>query len=53
MLWATYSLLLALLAAYLLSLILRATGDYWTWLDGWVVCAIELDSQRFVHSEGL
>ena len=28
--------------AYLASVILRGADSYWTWLDGWVVCGIEL-----------
>jgi diguanylate cyclase len=28
--------------AYLVSVGLRETNSYWTWLDGWVVCGVEL-----------
>ncbi|MGD0394443.1 MAG: bifunctional diguanylate cyclase/phosphodiesterase [Acidimicrobiales bacterium] len=28
--------------AYLATVILREANSYWTWLDGWVVCGIEL-----------
>ena len=34
------------------SLLLRATDQSWTWLDGWLVCGIELDRQRAVHRQG-
>ncbi len=51
-LWSTYGLLLAVLAVYLLSLIVRATSDYWTWLDGWVVCGIELAASALCIARG-
>jgi diguanylate cyclase len=41
-LWASYGVLGLVLVAYLASLLLRPNGETWTWLDGWVVCAVEL-----------
>ena len=41
-LWGTFALLGFLIVGYLASLILRSGDQYWTWLDGWVVCGIEL-----------
>jgi diguanylate cyclase (GGDEF)-like protein len=39
--WGAYGVLGAILAAYFASLIIRRTGQTWTWLDGWLVCALE------------
>lgn len=39
---ACYGVLALVLAGYLVALLLRPTGSSWTWLDGWVVCAVEL-----------
>jgi diguanylate cyclase (GGDEF)-like protein len=44
--------------AYLGSLIAREADSYWTWLDGWVVCGLELVAsgvcigRAFVHRPG-
>jgi diguanylate cyclase (GGDEF)-like protein len=40
--WVALALSSLVVLAYLLSVVLRPAGTYWTWLDGWVVCAIEL-----------
>ncbi len=40
--WGIYAVLGFLLFGYLLALILRPNGESWTWLDGWVVCGVEL-----------
>jgi hypothetical protein len=50
---ATYALLALLLAGYLLSLLLRSDSQYWTWLDGWVVCGIELTASVLCIARGL
>jgi diguanylate cyclase len=39
--WSVYAVLSALVVAYFASLLIRRTGQTWTWLDGWVVCAME------------
>lgn len=40
--WALLALSGAVVMAYLVSLMLRGPNSYWTWLDGWVVCGVEL-----------
>ncbi len=40
--WAAYGLLGVLLLGYLISLIVRPAGAYWTPLDGWAVDAFEV-----------
>jgi diguanylate cyclase len=49
LLWGAFAVLSALLAAYVVSLLVRPNGSYWTWLDGWsvvgweiVVCALAI-----------
>ena len=42
MVWGLYGLMGALLAAYLVSLIVRHNGAYSVWIDGWGVCAVEI-----------
>jgi diguanylate cyclase (GGDEF)-like protein len=52
-LWAAYAVLGLLLAGYLASLLLRRGGEYWTWLDGWLVCGIELLASSLCITRGL
>ena len=40
-------------AAYAISLIVRANGDTWTWLDGWGVSGFELLAGVLVLARGL
>ena len=40
--WVILALLSTVVVAYLASVVLRGPDSYWTWLDGWVVCGIEL-----------
>ena len=42
LLWATYALLGLFLAGYLISLLVRHQDQSWTWLDGWLVCGVEV-----------
>ena len=42
LLWSTYAVLGFLLFGFLVSLILRPTSSYWPWLDGWIVCGVEV-----------
>jgi diguanylate cyclase (GGDEF)-like protein len=39
--WTAFCVLAVLVLVYLISLLLRNPDQNWTWLDGWVVCAIE------------
>jgi diguanylate cyclase (GGDEF)-like protein len=39
--WASLCLLGLMVVGYVISLLLRSPNEHWTWLDGWVVCAIE------------
>ena len=48
-----FMLLSVLIVGYLLSLLVRGSGSYWTWLDGWVVCAIELVASALCIARGL
>lgn len=52
LLWATYGLLGFLLAGYLLSLLLRRDGTFWPWLDGWIVCGVELVASTLCIARG-
>ena len=40
--WATLAVLGAVMVAYVVSLPVRGAESYWTWLDGWVICGVEL-----------
>jgi len=40
--WGVLAFVAVVVACYCASLLLRPDGSYWTWLDGWVVCAVEL-----------
>ena len=42
LLLGTYALLVVLLVAYLVSVLARHNGSYWTWLDGWVIDVFEV-----------
>ena len=48
-----YALLFLLLLSYLTSLLLRPTGAYWTWLDGWFVCGIEIGASGLCIAKGI
>jgi diguanylate cyclase (GGDEF)-like protein len=52
-LWATYAALCLLLIGYLISLVLRSSSDHWTWLDGWVICGLELVASGLCISRAL
>ena len=51
--WAVYGLLSALLAFYLLTLILRSRNEYLPWLDGFVVCGVELVAVILCFARGV
>lgn len=40
--WRAFGVLGVVLLAYLVSLLVRPAGSSWPWLDGWVVCGIEV-----------
>jgi diguanylate cyclase len=42
LLWSAYGLLGLLLLAYCISLIVRSVGSYSPWLDGFLVCSVEV-----------
>ena len=52
-LWVTYGLLGVLLAGFLFSLIIRGDNQYWPWLDGWLVCGVELVASALCITRGL
>jgi len=51
--WVTLALLCVVIAAYFVSLLIRGPSSYWTWLDGWVVCAVELIAGALCVARGL
>ena len=40
--WVVLAVLSVAIVAYLALLILRDANSYWTWLDGWTICGVEL-----------
>ena len=50
---STYAVLGSVLVVYLISLLLRQDSQSWTWLDGWVVCGIELTASFLCIGRGL
>jgi diguanylate cyclase (GGDEF)-like protein len=50
LLWATLGVLTVILVAYFVSLFVRSGDPYWTWLDGWVVCGVELSGSALCLS---
>ncbi len=51
--WATLVVLAVAVLAYLVSLLVRGPSSYWTWLDGWAVCAVELVASALCIARGL
>jgi len=51
--WATLAVLSVVIAAYFVSILVRGTSSYWTWLDGWVVCAVEVIAGSLCVARGL
>src|SRR5579864_6326845 len=41
-LWLVYAVMGTLLAAYIVSLMVRSSDDSWPWIDGWGVAAYEV-----------
>jgi diguanylate cyclase (GGDEF)-like protein len=52
-LWVSFAVLGLALAAYLVSLLVRPGDPYWTWLDGWGICAVELWGSALCIARGL
>jgi diguanylate cyclase (GGDEF)-like protein len=52
-LWGSFGVLGVVLVAYLVTLLVRPGDTYWTWLDGWVVCAVELCGSALCIAKGL
>ncbi len=42
MLWALFVALGCIVVAYMVLVVERGASTYWTWLDGWTVCGLEL-----------
>ncbi len=53
MLRATYGLLGILLVGYLVSRLLRRDNQFWPWLDGWMVCGVEVVASALCIARGL
>jgi diguanylate cyclase (GGDEF)-like protein len=51
--WAAFAVLGIMVVGYLISLVLRSPNQSWTWLDGWVVCGIELTASIICIIRGL
>jgi diguanylate cyclase (GGDEF)-like protein len=51
--WVGYAALSLLLVAYLISLLVRSPNQQWTWLDGWMVCGIEVVASLMCITRGL
>ena len=51
--WSALGLTGLAVGAYLASVVLRPAGSDWTWLDGWVVCGIELAASGVCLSRAL
>jgi diguanylate cyclase (GGDEF)-like protein len=51
-LWTTFAVLGVILTGYLLAVLLRGEDAYSTWLDGWVICGIELVASALCLARG-
>jgi diguanylate cyclase (GGDEF)-like protein len=51
--WTAFGVLGVVVIMYFISLLLRSPTQNWTWLDGWVVCAIELSASIICIVRGL
>ena len=51
--WVVLGLSAAVIAVYFLALLVRGPSTYWTWLDGWVICAVELTVGSLCVARGL
>src|SRR5580693_7648934 len=53
MLRATYGVLGTLLVGYFVSRLLRRDNQFWPWLDGWIVCGVEVVASALCLARGL
>jgi diguanylate cyclase (GGDEF)-like protein len=53
LLWAAYVVCGVLLATYLVTVLARPNGTYWTWLDGWGIDAFEVLVSSLCIARGL
>lgn len=51
--WTIFCVLGVVAVAYFISLLVRTPTQHWTWLDGWVVCAIEASASIICIVRGL
>ena len=51
--WTAFGVLSVLVVVYLISLLVRGPNSSWTWLDGWVVCSIEVAASLICIVRGL
>jgi hypothetical protein len=51
--WIGFATLSIMLGVYLISLLVRAPDQQWTWLDGWCVCGIEAVASFMCIARGL
>jgi diguanylate cyclase (GGDEF)-like protein len=51
--WTAFCVLGVMVIGYLISLLVRSPDQSWTWLDGWVVCAIEVTASIICIVRGL
>ena len=51
--WTAFGVLGVVVIAYFISLLMRSPAQNWTWLDGWVVCGIELSASIICIVRGL
>jgi diguanylate cyclase (GGDEF)-like protein len=51
--WTAFAVLGVMVVIYLISLLVRGPDSHWTWLDGWVVCAIEVVASLICIVRGL
>ncbi len=51
--WIAFSLLGVMVLGYMISVLVRTPAQHWTWLDGWVVCGIELTASIICIIRGL
>jgi diguanylate cyclase (GGDEF)-like protein len=51
--WIAFGVLGVMVVVYLISLLVRGPNSSWTWLDGWVVCSIEVAASLICIVRGL
>ena len=51
--WVAFAALGLTVVGYMISVLVRTPAQHWTWLDGWVVCGIELTASVICIVRGL